>query len=380
MNCPKCASELEIFARGDKEIFVCPLCFSALLPDESSVKILKHFCNQEITHQLISNLLDDSLFDNTKRMLAAEKNIACPKCKSNMHQYDFNRKIRFSVNKCNDCGAIWVNPMQAPLLSIVFPENNQDDFSFKQNIENLYKILAKKRARRIAPLDEVIAPFAVITGLAPSIPVGDNVITKTKPFATWGIIIACVIIFIVQMSVIPILSSFSLIADRVLHRGEFYRLITYSFLHGGFFHLLFNMIFFRFFARSVEGELGKEKYLYLFAFGAIVAGIFFILTTTQKEIPCVGASGAISAIIGTYLILFPKAKIRFNVYNPLTFQKITTTQISSLYYILSWIIMNILFGLLQKASNTIGVAYMGHIGGFIAGIVFIEIYKNFKRG
>ena len=380
MNCPKCAGELEIFTRDGKEIFVCPLCFSALLPDESSVKILKNFCNQEIMRQLISNLLDDSLFDNMKQMLSAEKNLPCPKCKSTLQPYDFNRKIRFSVNRCNDCGSIWINSMQAPLLSIAFLENNPDDLRFKQNIENIYQILAKKRSHKITPLDEIIAPFAVITGLAPAIPVGDNITIKTKPLATWGIIIACVIIFIVQMLVLPTLTSFSLIADRVLHRGEFYRLITYSFLHGGFFHLLFNMIFLRFFGRNVEDELGREKYLYLFTFGAIISGLFFILTTTQKDIPCVGASGAISAVIGAYLILFPKAKIRFNVLHPFTFQKLATTQISSTYYILSWIIMNILFGLLQKASNTMGVAYMGHIGGFIAGIVFIEMYKNFKRG
>jgi membrane associated rhomboid family serine protease/Zn-finger nucleic acid-binding protein len=380
MNCPKCNAKLEIFARDGKEIYVCPLCLSALLPDEPSVKILKYFCNQEIINLLISNLIDDSLFDNMKQMLSAEKNLTCPKCKSNMQLYDFNRKIRFSVNRCRTCGAIWVNPMQAPLLSIAFLENNPDDLSFKQNIENLYKILAKKHARRIVSLDEVIAPFVVATGLAPAIPVGDNVITKTKPLATWSLIIACTIIFIVQMSAIPILSSFSLIADRILHRGEFYRLITYTFLHGGLFHLLFNMIFLRFFGRSVEDELGREKYLYLFSFGAIVSGIFFILTTTQKDIPCVGASGAISAIIGAYLILFPKAKIRFNVLHPFTFQKLATTKISSLYYILSWIIMNIFFALVQKAGNTIGVAYMGHIGGFIAGIVFVEVSKNLKRG
>jgi len=280
MNCPKCNAKLEIFARYGKEIYVCPLCLSALLPDESSVKILKYFCNQEVINLLISNLIDDSLFDNMKQMLSAEKNLTCPKCKSTLQPYDFNRRIRFSVNRCRTCEGVWINSMQAPLLSIAFLENNPDDLSFKQNIENLYKILAKKRARRIVPLDEVIAPFAVITGLAPSIPVGDNVITKTKPFATWGLIIACIIIFIVQMSASATLSSFSLIADRVLHRGEFYRLITYTFLHGSFFHLLFNMIFLRFFGRSVEDELGREKYLYLFSFGAIVSGVFFILTTT----------------------------------------------------------------------------------------------------
>lgn len=261
MNCPKCANELEIFARNGKEIYVCPFCLSALLPDESSVKILKFFCSQEVINLLISNLLDDSFFDNMKKMLTAEKGFTCPKCKAEMQNYDFNKKIRFSVNRCRTCGAIWTNSMQAPLLSIAFLENNQTDLTYKQGIENLYKILVKKRARRIVPFDEVIAPFAVVTGLAPAVPVGDNVLTKTKPFATWVIIIACALVFILQMSVTGTLSSFSLIADKVLHQREWYRLITYAFFHGGIFHLVFNMIFLRFFGRSIEAELGWEKYL-----------------------------------------------------------------------------------------------------------------------
>lgn len=135
MNCPKCSNELEIFARSGKEIYVCPACLSALLPEESAVKALKLFCNQEIMSQLISNLLDDSLFENTKRMLSAEENLACPKCKSYMQQYDFNRKIRFSVNRCISCGAIWVNPMQIPLVSVAFLEDNTDSLCARNSFK-----------------------------------------------------------------------------------------------------------------------------------------------------------------------------------------------------------------------------------------------------
>lgn len=385
MNCPKCNNELEIFARSGKEIYVCPFCLSGLIPDESSIKILKHFCNEEIMNQLISALLDDALFDNTKTMLSAEENLACPKCKSYMQHYDFNKKIRFYVNKCINCGSIWLNPMQMPLLSVAFIENSPDDLNFKKTITILYEALAKRKAKKIRSFDEIIAPFAAMTGLLPAIPVGDNVLTKTKPIATRSIIIACTAIFVLQIALKEILTSFGLYADKVA-QGEWYRLITYAFLHGGVFHLLGNMFFLRIFGRTIEDELGWKKYLSLFTLGAVVSGIFVMATITKKDIPCVGASGAMSAIIGAYLILFPKAKLRFDVYRPLALflpipiQKIATTQIPSTYYILLWIIMNVFFGMLQSGGKSVGIAYWGHIGGFIAGIVFIEVYKNLKRG
>lgn len=379
MNCPKCNNELEIFARSGKEIYVCPFCLSGLIPDESSIKILKHFCTEEIMNQLISTLLDDSLFDNTKTMLSAEENLACPKCKSYMQHYDFNKKLRFYVNKCINCGSIWLNPMQMPLLSVAFIENNPDDLNFKKTITNLYEVLAKRKAKKVRSFDEIIAPFAVITGLAPAIPLGDNVLTKTKPIATRILIIVCAAVFVLQIAFKEILASFGLYADKVA-QGEWYRLITYAFLHGGIFHLLGNMFFLRIFGRTIEDELGWKKYLFLFTLGAVVSGIFVMATITKKDILCVGASGAISAIIGAYLILFPKARLRFNVIHPLTFQKLAATEVSSLYYILSWIIMNLFFGMLQSGSKTVGIAYWGHIGGFIAGVIFIEVYKNLKRG
>src|SRR3989338_2364584 len=379
MNCPKCNNELEIFARNGKEIYVCPFCLSGLIPDESAIKILKHFCTEEIMNQLISTLLDDSLFDNTKTMLSAEENLACPKCESYMQHYDFNKKLRFYVNKCINCGSIWLNPMQMPLLSVAFIENNPDDLNFKKTITNLYEVLAKRKEKKARSFDEIIAPFAVITGLAPTIPLGDNVLTKTKPIATRSLIIVCAVVFILQIVFREILTSFGLYADRVA-QGEGDRLINYAFLHGGIFHLLGNIFFLRMFGRTIEDELGWKKYLFLFTLGAVVSGIFVMATITKKDIPCIGASGAISAIIGAYLILFPKARLRFNVIHPLTFQKLATTEVSSLYYILSWIIMNISFGMLQSGSKTVGIAYWGHIGGFIAGVIFIEVYKNLNRG
>jgi len=393
MNCPKCGNELEIFAREGKEIYVCPFCLCGLIPDEPSAKILKNFCTEEIMNRLISDLMDESFFENIKTALAAEENLACPKCKSYMQQYDFNKRIRFYVNRCISCGAVWLNSMQMPLVSIAFLENTPKDLKFKKSIDDLYKALANKKARKVRSIDEIIAPFIAITGLIPAIPTGDNVLTKTKPIATRYIIIFCCLVFILQMTsafssfsssgqfgLSYLTSSFALIKERVFSGGEWYRLITYAFLHGDIYHILGNMLFFNIFGKSVENELGWKKYLSLFTAGAVFSGIFFMATTVKNDLPCIGASGAISAVIGGYLILFPWAKLRLNLVNPFTYQKLATTEVPSMYYILSWIIMNVFFGMLQSGGKTTGIAYWGHIGGFIAGIVFIEVYKNLKRG
>ena len=330
--------------------------------------------------QLITYLLDDSLFDNVKNMIAAKEDLACPKCKSYMMKHDFNRKTRFYVNKCISCGSIWLNPMQIPLVCVAFIENTPEDLNFKETINNIYKTLAKKNAKKVRSFDEVMAPYAVISGLLPSIPMGDNILTKTKPLITRSIIYACAVVFVLQLFLSSkMLSIFALYPDRALDHFELYRLITYAFLHGNIFHILGNMLFLNAFGKAIEDELGWAKYLLLFAVGAIVSGALFMATTAKKDIPCIGASGAISAIMGAYLIMFPKARLRFNVVNPITFQKVASSQVSALSYILAWIVMNMLFGMFQTGKNVSGVAYWGHIGGFIAGIVFIEIYKNIRR-
>ncbi|MBU2102097.1 MAG: rhomboid family intramembrane serine protease, partial [Candidatus Omnitrophica bacterium] len=292
-----------------------------------------------------------------------------------MRQYDLDKKIRFLVNQCISCHATWLNAIQAPLVAIAFIEKTTDDENFKATIETLYKALAAKRGVKPRSLDEIIAPFIVFTGMLPVIPRGDNILTKKPPIATRTILIACIAIFLADM-----LFSFSgllfLSAHETIQEFQWYRLITYSFLHANIFHLAGNMLFLWAFARGVEDELGWEKFTALYAISAVFSGILFLATPSGKNLPCVGASGAISGVIGAHLILFPKAKIIFDVYG---LSKKITTAVSSFYYIAFWIGMNIWFGVAQLAKDSSRVAFWGHIGGFMAGVVFIEVYKNFRR-
>ncbi len=381
MNCSECNNTMQIFARGGKEIYVCPICLSGLLPDESCAKILKHFCNEQIIDRFISTLLDDSLLDAAGKTLSAGNKVLCPQCGSLMGPFDFDNKIRFYVNKCEHCGCIWLDSIQMPLVSVIFTGDNFEDLNYKNRINNLYKTRAGRRPRKIRSLDEVLAPFAVMSGLLPSIPLGDNILKKRRAYATGGLIIACALVFIWQLAGdwMGAITAFALYPDKV-SAGEWHRLITSAFMHGGILHLAGNMLFLRMFGRTLENEMGPGKYLLLYAVGAVVSGIFYMATSADRTIPAVGASGAISAVMGSYLILFPRSQLRFNVLHPFTFHKVASAKISSLYYVLAWIIMNVFFGMLQAGGRAAGIAYWGHIGGFVAGIVFVEAYKTFKRG
>lgn len=382
MNCPLCSNKLEIFARDGKEIYVCPFCLSGLLPDESSAKIIKYFCGQEIIERLLSGIMDDSLFENTEKMLSPGKNVMCPKCELHaMEQHDMDKRLKFHVLKCKNCGYIFLNQMQMPLVALAFLENTPQDMRFKNIVEKLYEYLAGKKSKEPRNLNDIMAPFLAISGaLLPipgvvAMPTGDLTMRKTKPIATLILIFFCVMVFILQNE--STVWSFAMIPEKALS-GEWYRMLTSVFLHGSISHLLGNMYFLWIFGRTLDDGLGWKKYLPIFIVGGIVANIFHMATVMDKDIPALGASGAISAVVGAYLILFPKLKIRISLVSVARGFRRAVTSVPGWYYIIGWTIMNLFFILLAGNQNA-PIGYWAHIGGIVTGIVFAEIYKNLKR-
>ncbi|MDD5135766.1 MAG: rhomboid family intramembrane serine protease [Candidatus Omnitrophica bacterium] len=377
MKCPLCSVELQIFPKGDREIYVCPECLSALMANEDALEPLKSFCSREVLTDLIDNMFEPSFFTGAKKILKPADGLNCPQCKSRMENYDFGNKTKFFVNKCPGCGSIWLNKVQIPLVTMALLKDSAEDRDFKRAVNELYKTLAARRSSRIRSIDEMIEPYIAIplSFLGYAFPAGDNVLTKRYPYVTVGIIVLCAFMFFPGE---PAMTSLSLIADKVVKEKEFYRLITAAFLHAGILHILGNMWFLWVFGRSVEDRMGRVPYAALFLTSAVFSSILFIATIKDGSVPCVGASGAISGVIGAYLILLPKAKIKFNIYWKYGTQRFATYA-PSWAYILVWILMNVFFGMMEAGSKTVGVAYWGHIGGFVGGIIFAEMYKNLKR-
>ena len=154
-------------------------------------------------------------------------------------------------------------------------------------------------------------------------------------------------------------------------------IFTAMFIHGGWIHLLSNMLYLWIFGDNVEDLLGHIKYLFFYlACGITATGVHFFINTASK-VPTVGASGAIAGVLGAYLFLFPKARVKTLL---ILFIFIHIISIPAIIMLGLWIIMQILSAYIEYGSKTGGgIAWFAHIGGFAAGLVLIVLMKKRKK-
>ncbi len=202
-------------------------------------------------------------------------------------------------------------------------------------------------------------------------PIRDHNPSGRTPFVTYALIVINVGVFLLYYPFLaePALSYFFYewgFVPRFVSEGSgFAGLVTHMFLHGGWLHLIGNMLFLFIFGDNVEEEMGHVGFLsfYLLA-GFAAAGLQFA-SDPGSEAPMVGASGAIAGVMGAYLLLFPRAKVDVLFIFVVFFR---------IFPIPAWIVLGIWFGLQVFNGATIpadqgGVAYWAHIGGFVAGVV-----------
>lgn len=154
-------------------------------------------------------------------------------------------------------------------------------------------------------------------------------------------------------------------------------IFTAMFMHGGWIHLLGNMLFLWVFGDNIEDLLGHAKYLFFYFVCGVAASLFHILTNIDSQIPSVGASGAIAGVLGAYVFLFPTARIKTLLILIIFIQVVRIPAIILLGY---WILIQVLSGFSELESRTgSGIAWFAHIGGFIAGFVLIIMFKKKRR-
>ena len=217
------------------------------------------------------------------------------------------------------------------------------------------------------------------------IPVGGLTRTKTRPVATLALIVANIIVY----AITSYESFFLGISDYWVSAGGFvpsliamptqlYRVFSSMFLHADFFHILFNMYFLYLFGRAVEEALGKWRFLALYIVSGVAASIFhtafsFLGGATAYVIPAIGASGAISGVLGAYLILFPGTSLVMGwgfLFFPIFFR------MKAAYYLLFWFATQVIYGYARLGGST---AVFAHAGGFIAGLALLPLVVNKER-
>jgi membrane associated rhomboid family serine protease len=150
-------------------------------------------------------------------------------------------------------------------------------------------------------------------------------------------------------------------------------LLTSMFLHGSWMHLLGNMWFLWIFGNNVEDAMGRMRFLVFYLVCGLAAAFGQVLTNPSSAIPMVGASGAISGVMGGYLVLYPK--VRVFAFIPLGFF-ITSVALPAWVMLGYWLLIQFVSGLAAFGGEIGGVAFWAHIGGFVAGVVLIKLFAR----
>ncbi len=220
------------------------------------------------------------------------------------------------------------------------------------------------------------------------IPLRDDNPTETMPVVTVGIIVAATLVFFYQLSLGPeagqrFVYQFGaipavLFGQESLPRGivalpASFSLITSMFLHGGLLHLIGNMLYLWIFGNNIEDAMGHVRFIAFYLLCGVIAAMSHALVEPGSVAPMIGASGAISGVLGAYLLLYPRAHVLVLI--PLGF--FTRLMYIPAGFVLGfWFVLQLISGTASTGGGGGGVAWFAHIGGFLAGIVLIGFFKR----
>lgn len=205
------------------------------------------------------------------------------------------------------------------------------------------------------------------------IPLRDINPTQRAPLVVYGIILLNVVVFVYQFLLLDVNASQAFVERHGV--VPFYLLSGYGpslstpissmFMHGGLYHLLSNMWFLHVFGDNVEDRLGHVRFLIFYVLTGAAAVLVHALMAPSSAIPLVGASGAISGVLGAYILMFPRTRI-------VTFVFIFFIEVPAFVFIFVWFVMQVSegCGTLVTPSQA-GVAFFAHIGGFVAGVLLL---------
>ncbi len=213
-------------------------------------------------------------------------------------------------------------------------------------------------------------------------PIGDEHNGRVlTPIVNYTLIAINVLVFFYQLTLSePLLFDFirrwGAIPVEIANGQDYFALLTSMFLHGGWLHIIGNMLFLWVFGDNVEDTMGHARYLLFYLLTGFAAGFAQILLDPSSPIPLVGASGAISGVLGAYIVLFPHGKIRTLV---LLGFFVTVVLVPAWVQIGLWALLQFFNGFASLGVPTEesgGVAYWAHIGGFVAGALLIWLFKD----
>ena len=228
-------------------------------------------------------------------------------------------------------------------------------------------------------------------------PLKDNIPTERFPVVTVALIVANVIVyFFLQDGVFGLpdggaggdwpISTYAYIPCTITGDTpcqtapggpeNWVTVFTAMFMHGGLLHLGGNMLFLWIFGNNVEDSMGPVKFLAFYLLGGIAATALQTAINTDSDVANLGASGAVAAVLGGYLLLFPRARVVTVIFIIFFF---TIVELPAMFFLVIWFAQQALFGALDLNGSGGGVAYFAHIGGFAFGLLAIKLFASELR-
>jgi membrane associated rhomboid family serine protease len=206
-------------------------------------------------------------------------------------------------------------------------------------------------------------------------PIGDdNSARRTLPVVTYALILLNFLFFFVELSGgDPFIQQWSVVPRRLLANpaGDFPTVFTSMFMHAGWVHLLGNMLYLWIFGDNVEDNFGHVKFLIFYLLCGVAATFAQVMMSASSTVPNLGASGAIAGVLGAYILLFPKGQVRVLMGRGVI-------PVPALVVIGFWIVLQLVSGVgaISNTAEAGGVAYMAHIGGFLAGLILTFVLRS----
>ena len=211
------------------------------------------------------------------------------------------------------------------------------------------------------------------------IPLRDVIPSRTTPVVTVSLIVLNALVFFYELSIGDAIEEFVLYFGLVPAAFSWVAVFTSMFLHGGFLHFGGNMLYLWIFGDNVEDRMGHGRYLGFYLLCGWTASYAHVWSDPASRVPSLGASGAIAGVLAAYLTLYPHARvvtlIPFGIFTRLV-------QIPAVFFLVFWFLQQFIFGVASLAARTAqtgGVAWFAHIGGFVAGLALVWLFRDERR-
>jgi len=220
-------------------------------------------------------------------------------------------------------------------------------------------------------------------------PLSDDNPHLTTPVITWGVMAVCVLVFLWQLTLgeqggQAAFFAYGMVPDRLLGDAElppgvatvpaWMTVFTSMFMHGGWLHLGGNMLYLWIFGDNVEDSMGHGRFAVFYLICGVAASLAQALADPGSQIPVIGASGAIAGVLGAYILLHPRATVRTLIF--LGFF-VTILHIPAIYVLGFWFLIQFVSAVATPLEGG-GVAFWAHLGGFVAGMVLVPVFR--RRG